>query len=621
MFPAFHLLEREAFFDPRAAVPSVVLQGSCRVTDALPFERKERGSKEMNTLVIVLIAAVCLLGANTFDGRWLANKWGIDPKAKTPAVVHEDGRDYVPTNGWTVFAHQFSSIAGAGPVTGAIQAAAFGWLPVLLWVLIGGIFFGAVTDFGALYASVKNDGKSMGMLIEKYIGKTGRKLFLLFCWLFCGIVIAAFADMVAGTFNAYGTDGALSAAAQTNGAAGMVSIMFMVFAVIFGLIQKKFNFSGWKESVISIVFIVLSFVIGANVPLVFGKAAWSYITFVYIFFAAVLPMWLLKQPRDHMTTFMFVAMIAGAVVGLLVAHPTMNLPVFTGFTNEKLGTMFPILFVTVACGAVSGFHSLVSSGTSSKTVENEKDMLKVGYGAMILESLLAVLALCVAGAAAAADGTPAAGTPFQIFSTGVAGFFEMFGVPVYAATVFMTMCVSALALTSLDAVARIGRMSFQELFSVDDMEHTEGWRKLFCNVYFSTFITLAFGFLLTKIGYANIWPLFGSANQLLSALVLATLCVFLKVTGRNNKMLFPPLIIMLCVTFTALVQRLIAMVKAISAAASVSIPAGETTWGAVFIANGLQLILAILLIVLGLNIVFHSLSAYKKAEKNSEARV
>ena len=588
---------------------------------SLPHEKQRKEVKEMNTLVIVLIAAVCLFGAYTLYGRWLANKWGIDPTAKTPAVVHEDGRDYVPTNGWTVFAHQFSSIAGAGPVTGAIQAAAFGWLPVLLWVLLGGIFFGAVTDFGALYASVKNDGKSMGMLIEKYIGKTGRKLFLLFCWLFCGIVIAAFADMVAGTFNAYGADGALVDAAQTNGAAGMVSIMFMVFAVVFGLIQKKFNFSGWKESVISIVFIVLSFVIGANLPIILGKAAWSYITFVYIFFAAVLPMWLLKQPRDHMTTFMFVAMIAGAVVGLVVAHPTMNLPVYTGFTNEKLGTMFPILFVTVACGAVSGFHSLVSSGTSSKTVENEKDMLKVGYGAMILESLLAVLALCVAGAAAAADGTPAAGTPFQIFSRGVAGFFEMFGVPAYAATVFMTMCVSALALTSLDAVARIGRMSFQELFSVDDMEHAKGWRKLFCNVYFSTFLTLAFGFLLTKIGYANIWPLFGSANQLLSALVLATLCVFLKVTGRSNKMLFPPLIIMLCVTFTALVQRLIAMVKAISTAASVSIPAGETTWGAVFIANGLQLILAVLLIVLGLNIVFHSFSAYKKAEHNSEAKI
>ena len=575
----------------------------------------------MNTLVIVLIAAVCLFGAYVLYGRWLANKWGIAPAAKTPAVVHEDGRDYVPTNGWTVFAHQFSSIAGAGPVTGAIQAAAFGWLPVLLWVLLGGIFFGAVTDFGALYASVKNDGKSMGMLIEKYIGKTGRKLFLLFCWLFCGIVIAAFADMVAGTFNAFDADGAQVEAAFTNGSAGMVSIMFMVFAVIFGLIQKKFNFSGWKEAVVGIAFIVLSFVVGMNCPIILGKAAWSYITFIYIFFAAVLPMWLLKQPRDYMTTFMFGAMIAGAIVGLLVAHPTMNLPVFTGFNNEKLGTMFPILFVTVACGAVSGFHSLVSSGTSSKTVENEKDMLKVGYGAMVLESLLAVLALCVAGAAAAADGTPAAGTPFQIFSRGVAGFFEMFGVPNYAATVFMTMCVSALALTSLDAVARIARMSFQELFSVDDMAHAEPWRKLLCNTYFSTVLTLVLGYVLTKIGYSNIWPLFGSANQLLSALVLITLCVFLKVTGRSNKMLFPPLVIMLCVTFTALVQRLMAMVSAIQNAAAVTIPAGETTWGAVFIANGLQLIIAVLLIVLGATIVVNSMRSYVASKHNSEAKV
>ena len=574
----------------------------------------------MNTLVIVLLAAVVLFAAYVLYGRWLANKWGIDPKAKTPAVQKNDGKDYVPTNGWTVFSHQFSSIAGAGPVTGAIQAAAFGWVPVLLWVLLGGIFFGAVTDFGALYASVKNEGKSMGMLIEKYIGKLGRKLFLLFCWLFCGIVIAAFADMVAGTFNAYTvTDGVtqLAEAAQTNGAAGMVSIMFMVFAVVFGLVQKKWNLSGWKEAVVGLVCIAASFAIGMNCPLVYGKATWSYITFVYIFFAAVLPMWLLKQPRDYMTTFMFIGMIAGAAVGLLVAHPAMNLPAFTSF-NTSLGSMFPILFVTVACGAVSGFHSLVSSGTSSKTVENEKDMLKVGYGAMVLESLLAVLALCVAGAAAAADGTPAAGTPFQIFSRGVAGFFEMFGVPSYAATVFMTMCVSALALTSLDAVARIGRMSFQELFSVDDMAHAEPWRKFFCNTYFSTALTLAFGFLLTQIGYANIWPLFGSANQLLSALVLITLCVFLKVTGRSNKMLFPPLVIMLCVTFTALVQRLLAMVQAIRTAASTTIPAGETTWGAVFIANGLQLIIAALLIVLGLTIVVNALKSYAKSKSGSE---
>jgi len=577
----------------------------------------------MNTLVIVLIAAVVLVAAYLLYGRWLAKKWGIDPKAQTPAVKYNDGKDYVPTNGWTVFSHQFSSIAGAGPVTGAIQAAAFGWLPVLLWVLLGGVFFGAVTDFGALYASVKNDGKSMGVLIEKYIGKTGRKLFLLFCWLFTLLVIAAFADMVAGTFNAYTVkDGVsvLADAANTNGCAGTISIMFMVFAVIFGLIQKKFNLSGWKEAVVGLLCVVASFAIGMHFPLILSKDAWSYITFVYIFFAAVLPMWLLKQPRDYMTTFMFIGMIAGAVIGLLVAHPTMNLPVFTGFTNEKLGTLFPILFVTVACGAVSGFHSLVSSGTSSKTIENEKDMTKVGYGAMVLESLLAVLALCVAGAAASQDGTPASGTPFQIFSRGVAGFFEMFGIPVHFATVFMTMCVSALALTSLDAVARIGRMSFQELFAVDDMKNAKPWRKVLCNPYFSTIITLLFGFVLTKIGYANIWPLFGSANQLLSALVLITLCVFMKVTGRSNKMLFPPMIIMLCVTFTALVQRLIAMVKAISTAAAVTIPAGETTWGKVFLNNGLQLVIAVLLIVLGLTIVVNSMKSYVKSKKNSEKK-
>ena len=577
----------------------------------------------MNTLVIVLIAAVVLVAAYLLYGRWLAKKWGINPKAQTPAVKYNDGKDYVPTNGWTVFSHQFSSIAGAGPVTGAIQAAAFGWLPVLLWVLLGGVFFGAVTDFGALYASVKNDGKSMGVLIEKYIGKTGRKLFLLFCWLFTLLVIAAFADMVAGTFNAYTVkDGVsvLADAANTNGCAGTISIMFMVFAVIFGLIQKKFNLSGWKEAVVGLLCVVASFAIGMHFPLILSKDAWSYITFVYIFFAAVLPMWLLKQPRDYMTTFMFIGMIAGAVIGLLVAHPTMNLPVFTGFTNEKLGTLFPILFVTVACGAVSGFHSLVSSGTSSKTIENEKDMTKVGYGAMVLESLLAVLALCVEGAAASQDGTPASGTPFQIFSRGVAGFFEMFGIPVHFATVFMTMCVSALALTSLDAVARIGRMSFQELFAVDDMKNAKPWRKVLCNPYFSTIITLLFGFVLTKIGYANIWPLFGSANQLLSALVLITLCVFMKVTGRSNKMLFPPMIIMLCVTFTALVQRLIAMVKAISTAAAVTIPAGETTWGKVFLNNGLQLVIAVLLIVLGLTIVINSMKSYVKSKKNSEKK-
>ena len=560
----------------------------------------------MNTLVIVLIAAVILFGAYVVYGRWLANKWGIDPKAETPAVKYNDGKDFVPTNGWTVFSHQFSSIAGAGPVTGAIQAAAFGWLPVLLWILIGGVFFGAVTDFGALYASVKNEGKSMGMIIEKYIGKFGRKIFLLFCWLFTLIVIAAFADMVAGTFNAYTVvDGQsqLSAAASTNGSAGMVSIMFMVFAVVFGLIQKKWNLSGWKEAVVGIVFIIASFVIGNYFPIELGKNAWSYITFVYIFFAAVMPMWLMMQPRDYLSTFLLVGMIIGAVLGVFVAHPAMNLPAFSGF-NVGGKSLFPTLFITIACGAVSGFHSLVSSGTSSKTVSNEKDMLCVGYGSMMVESLLGVIALVVVGAAAVGGKMPE-GTPFQIFSGNVAGFLTLLGIPKHVATCFMTMCVSALALTSLDSVARIGRMSFQELFMGEAADGSDltGVRKLFTNKYFSTVITLFFGFLLCLGGYNNIWPLFGAANQLLASLVLIALSVFLLTTGRKGWMLYAPMCIMLVVTFTALVQAVIGIFTKIF-----------VTGGFVFMIDGLQLIVALLLMALGLMV---AISCFKKLFQKS----
>lgn len=547
----------------------------------------------MNGLVIILIGIVALGAGYLFYGRWLAKKWGIDPNAKTPAYTHEDGEDYVPSSRFTVFSHQFSSIAGAGPVTGPILASVFGWVPVLLWLIIGGLFFGAVQDFGALYASVKNEGKSMGMIIEKYIGKTGRKLFMLFCWLFTLLVIAAFTDMVAGTFVGKGVDGMTAETSYANSAAASISMLFIVVAVVFGLIQKHVGkMNEVVKAVVAIALLVAMFAVGMALPICTTKSAWIYIVMAYLFLASVMPMWLLMQPRDYMTTFMLLGMIIGAVVGVLVAHPAMQLNAFNGFTVNG-SSLFPTLFVTIACGAVSGFHSLVSSGTSSKTISNEKDMPMVGYGAMVVESLLGIVSLVVVGAVAV-NGTKPDGTPFAIFSSGVAGFLEKLGLPVQVATVFMTMCVSALALTSLDSVARIGRMSFQELFSVDDMEHAEGWRKLFCNKYFATVITLVFGYILTKVGYTNIWPLFGSANQLLSALVLITLCVFLKVTGRTNKTLFPPLIIMLCVTFTALVERFIALVKAYQAGT------------AVFMVEGLQLIIAVLLIILGLTIVLHS---------------
>lgn len=561
----------------------------------------------MNGLVIVLIGIVALAAGYLLYGRWLAKKWGIDPNAKTPAYTHEDGQDYVPSSKFTVFSHQFSSIAGAGPVTGPILASVFGWVPVLLWLIIGGLFFGAVQDFGALYASVKNEGKSMGMIIEKYIGKTGRKLFMLFCWLFTLLVIAAFTDMVAGTFNGVGLDSA--GTAYANSAAASISMLFIVVAVIFGVIQKHVGkMNEWVKAVVAIALLVVMFAVGMKLPIYASKTAWIYIIMAYLFLASVLPMWLLMQPRDYMTTFMLLGMIIGAVVGVVVAHPQMQLNAFNGFNVNGSG-LFPTLFVTIACGAVSGFHSLVSSGTSSKTVSNEKDMPMIGYGAMVVESLLGIVALVVVGAVAV-GGTKPEGTPFAIFSSGVAGFLEKLGVPVQVATVFMTMCVSALALTSLDSVARIGRMSFQELFYGDstDPEKMTPAQRVLTNKYFATVITLFFGYLLTLGGYNNIWPLFGSANQLLAAMVLIALAVFLKTTGRTGWTLYIPMFVMLAVTFTALVQKTIALVSNIAA------------HNATFLVDGLQLVVALLLMILGVLVAYSCLKKLFTTAKNSEQK-
>ena len=564
----------------------------------------------MNGLIIVLIGIVALGTGYLTYGRWLAKKWGIDPKAKTPAFTHEDGQDYVPSSKFTVFSHQFSSIAGAGPVTGPILASVFGWVPVLLSLILGGLFFGAVHDIGALYASVKNEGKSIGMVIEKYIGKGGRKLFMLFCWLFTLLVIAAFTDMVAGTFVGKGVEGMTAETSYANAAAASISMLFIVAAIIFGLIQKHVKkMNEIVRAIIAIALLVAMFAIGMHLPLYATKSAWIYIVMAYLFMASVMPMWLLMQPRDYMTTFMLLGMIAGAVVGVVVAHPSMQLNAFNGF-NVNGSTMFPTLFVTIACGAVSGFHSLVSSGTSSKTISNEKDMPMVGYGAMVVESLLGIISLVVVGAVAV-NGTKPDGTPFAIFSSGVAGFLEKLGLPVQFATVFMTMCVSALALTSLDSVARIGRMSFQELFYGDttDPAKMPVWQRVLTNKYFATVITLFFGYLLTLGGYSNVWPLFGSANQLLAALVLIALSVFLKTTGRTGWTLYAPMFIMLAVTFTALVQKTIALV------------ANMVNGQATLLVDGLQFIVAILLMVLGVLVAFSCLKKLftTKAQPKTEA--
>ena len=560
----------------------------------------------MTGLMLLGIALVVCACGYFIYGRWPVRLWGVDPNARTPAYVHEDGNDYVPSSKFTVFAHQFSSITGAGPVTGPIIAAMFGWAPVMLWLMIGGIFFGAVQDFTALYASVKNEGKSMGMLIEQYIGKTGKKMFLLFSWLFTLLVTAAFADIVASTFNGFKADGGL---ATPNAAAASISMLYIVVAIAFGYFLKKCPLAEGPKLAVAIVLMIAMLWAGIEYPLYYDKTTWLYVVFAYMFMAAVMPMWLLMEPRDYLSVFLLLGMIASGVIGVIFTNPSIELPAFNGFVVNGQ-PLFPILFITIACGAVSGFHSLVSSGTSSKTVSNEKDMLFIGYGSMLIESILAVVSLIVVGAAATGGVMPK-GTPFQIFAGAVGGFMGMFGLSAHVATCVITMCVSALALTTLDSVGRIGRMCFQELFTSGKPEEMSGLQKVLTNKYFATVITLFFGYLLCLGGYMNVWPLFGAANQLCAALVFISLSVFLKVTGRQGWMLYVPMGFMFAATMSALAMSIYGIVNKLVTGA----PFGMLT-------DGLQLVVAIALIILALLIATNGLKTLcgsKAGSKNETA--
>ena len=552
----------------------------------------------MNGLTLVGFALVAFVAAYFLYGRWLVRTWGIDPSAKTPAQMYEDGGDFAPASRFTVFAHQFSSITGAGPVTGPIIAAMFGWAPAMLWLLVGGIFFGAVQDFTALYASVKNQGKSMGMLIEQYVGAAGRRLFLLFCWLFTLLVLAAFADILANTFSGFAKDGALNVPGAQ---AATISMLYIVVAMGFGFFIRRFEPSGIVKLLVAIVLVVAMFAVGMEFPLYLDAAGWRYVTFGYCFIASVLPMWLLMEPRDYLSSFLLLGMVFGGVVGVLVANPVINMPAFVGFT-VKGQSLFPILFITIACGAVSGFHSLVSSGTSSKAIKNERDMLPVGYGAMLVESLLGVVALVIA-CAAASNGALPQGTPFQIFAGAIGGFFQMFGLPAEVSACVITMCVSALAMTTIDSVARIGRMSLQELVTPSEGEEGNAFVKFMMNKYVATVITLVLAYALCLAGYMNIWPLFGAANQLLSALVLISLALFLKTTGRTGWMLYVPMTFMFLVTMSALVLSVVGIVTKLSAG------------NFVLMVDGLQLVLAIALMTLAVMVAKHCGSGLLKSDE------
>lgn len=560
----------------------------------------------MNGLTMMILAVVVLGGAYLIYGRYLAKKWGVNPDSKTPAYEMEDGVDYVPADTNVVFGHQFASIAGAGPINGPIQAAMFGWLPVMLWILLGGVFFGAVQDFASMYASVKNKGRSIGYIIELYIGKLGKRLFLLFTWLFSILVVAAFADIVAGTFNGFDANGATVTA---NGAVATTSLLFIAFAVGLGFYLKYTKFPKMLNTLFAIALLVLAVGLGLAFPIYVPQSAWLIFVFIYVIIACVTPVWALLQPRDYLNSYLLIAMIVGSVLGICVYNPSMNLPSFTAFkltaANGSVSYLFPALFVTIACGAVSGFHSLVASGTASKQIKNEKNMLPVSFGAMLLESLLAITALIAAGFVATQEGLPA-GTPPQLFAQAISIFLTSLGLPESVCYTLITLAISAFALTSLDSVARVGRIAFQEFFTDDSIapEDQSPLNKVLTNKYFATILTLVLCYALSRAGYASIWPLFGSANQLLSALALIACAVFLKKTKRQGAMLWGPMVIMLGVTFTALALKIAELVTALS---------GQFVFG-----NALQLVFAVLLLILGVIVAFEGIKKLIGKDETSE---
>ena len=574
----------------------------------------------MNAAVLLIISIAILLIGYIFYGSWLAKQWGVDPNKETPAHTNYDGTDFVPANPAVLMGHHFSSIAGAGPINGPIQAAVFGWVPVALWVLIGGIFFGGVHDFGALFASVRNKGKSIGTVIEDSIGLKAKRLFIIFAYLTLLLVVAAFASIVANTFKAtFLENGAIDyAASAANASTAMISIFFIVLAILFGFFVYRRNAPLGVSTIIGVVLIAVAMYVGLNWhPIYLSYETWMIICGIYILVASVTPVWILLQPRDYLSSFLLYGMMILAVVGIIGCHPSIDaMPAFTGFydtvapTGSSIGYLFPALFVTIACGAISGFHSLVGSGTTAKQLNREQDARPIAYGGMLIESALAIISLC---AVAYIWKDYASGTtvvPTQVFAGGLSSMLgTLFGSGAQTITYsLLILAVSAFCLTSLDTATRLARYMFQEFWMKpgETMADMTGARKVLTNPYVSTAITVVLGVALGMTGYAKIWALFGAANQLLAALGLLAVAAWLGKIGRNNKMFYIPMVFMLLVTLTSLVFTIITQVNLVTSGADV-------TWG---IVRG---VIAVLLIILAIDLVVEGVKALSKQSKAQPA--
>ena len=580
----------------------------------------------MNAAVILLVSIALLAAGYVFYGSWLAKQWGIDPSQKTPAHALEDGIDYVPAKAPVLMGHHFSSIAGAGPINGPIQAAVFGWIPVLLWVIIGGIFFGGVHDFGALFASLRHKGQSIGEIIDDSMGKKAKRLFITFGYLTLLLVVAAFSSIVASTFGVTTSTGAAveGPTLAANQSTAMISILFILLAMVFGFFVYRKNAPIGVASVFGCLGIVAVVAIGLNFhPIALSYNAWMWVIGVYILIASVTPVWILLQPRDYLSSFLLYFMIGAGVIAVLGAVvtgngsfqiPAMGDAALKGTGVFTTGTAFPALFVTIACGAISGFHSLVSSGTTAKQLDNEKDAKPVAYGSMLIECVVAVISLLAVGFvwAAASDGTYA--SPTQVFAGGLSAMIGSFA-PGAKDIMYqmLILAVSVFCLTSLDTATRLARYMFQEFFLEQGQtaKDATGYKKVLANPYVATAITVVLGVALGMTGYTKIWPLFGAANQLLAAIGLLAVCTWLGAVGKNNKMFYIPMVFMLAVTICSLIQTITAKLTAYTSGSA-------DIWALI------QALIAVLLVVLSVVLAVISaktLLKQKSEKKNDESKV
>lgn len=575
----------------------------------------------MNTLVLLAVCLVILFCGYVFYGRWLVKQWGVgEGDIPTPAHTMNDGIDYVPAKAPVLMGHHFSSIAGAGPITGPIGAAMFGWLPVTLWVLIGGIFFGGVHDFGALFASVRHKGQSIGEIISANMSKRAKQLFIIFSYLTLILVVAAFAAIVASTFGATYENGVLNEAkSATQASVAMVSLLFILVAIVFGFAVYRRHTSMVTSTILGVAAIVACMAVGMNWhPLYFSTTTWMWLIGLYITIASVTPVWILLQPRDYLSSFLLYAMLAVAVVGIVGAHPDIKpdlFPAYTGFAVDNgngIQYMFPILFTTVACGAISGFHSLVSSGTTSKQLDKESDAKPIAYGGMLLECVLAIITLC---AIAYARETGHVKGATDIFAGGIAAMIGAIpGLESMENSMYtlLVLTYSAFCLTSLDTATRLARFMFQEFWlepGETPKDIKNGFKKMMVNPYFATVLTVFLGVMLGMNGFMKIWGLFGAANQLLAGIGLLAVAAWLGNAGKNNRMFLFPMSFMMVVTICSLAlivrNQILIIMK------------GGADWGpyAQAIIGSFLIILALELAVEGYRTIFNK----KDPDDNGEA--